>query len=129
MRTRPLREIFTAVAALVICLVCMTVGTWIFLRLSGARDEFRLLRDAARDTASPGQSPPSRALDPDVLMAAWSLPVMLGILGGAAVCTGLWTGAMSRSKVALIATVGIIPLYVISFTTGLSWSNVTWAGL
>jgi hypothetical protein len=62
-------------------------------------------------------------------MAAWSLPVMLGILGGAAVCTGLWTGAMSRSKVALIATVGIIPLYVISFTTGLSWSNVTWAGL
>lgn len=129
MTSRQLREIVTAVGALIICVACITIGTWIFLRVSGAGEELRRLQNAAAATPPSGAHSAGPAVDVEAMMAAWSLPVMLGVLGSAALCTGVWVGVMSRSRVSLIAIVGIMPLYVIAFATGLNRFNLIWAGL
>lgn len=124
MRTGVLRDVSAAIGAVAVCLACLAVGTWIFLQLSGAGDEFRALQQA------PAGSPTLEGIDLEVMMARWSLPVMLGVSGGAALCTGLVAGFFSRRRTLVgIVLVGIVPLYVIAFATGLRGSNLLWATL
>jgi len=85
-RTDPLPEFGVAIGV-AICVSALVIGTWVFLRLSGAGDELRAMQEAASDPG--GLRNVARGFgDSERLMAAWSVPVMLGALGVSASVTG-----------------------------------------
>jgi hypothetical protein len=123
-----LREFAVAIGAVAICVSTLVIGTWVFLRLSAAGDELRAVQEGA---SGPGglRTVAGGFGDPEKIMAAWSVPVMLGVLGASAIVTGLWAGMMSRRRPGLVALIGIAPLYVIAFAASPRWSSVGWAVL
>jgi len=123
-----LREFAIAIGAVAICVVTVVVGTWMFLRFSGAGDELRAVQEAASDPD--GLRNAARRLgDPERIMAAWSVPVMFAVLGISAAVTGVWAGMTSTRRPGLMALIGIAPLYLMSFAASFRWSSVGWAVL
>lgn len=113
----PWRIVVAIVAALCACLTCLIVGAWLVLRMSGAREEFTsiLNRGVRLDALSSAD-----------LLERLYVPVMLGVQGCSAIVSGLCVGLIAGRKSAGAAIVGIAPLYLITFATGLTTENVIW---
>lgn len=111
------RIVIAILVATCACFLCLVVGTWLVLQVSGAREEFTtIVNGGFRMDASGSLEMVERLYLP-----------MLGVQGCAAIVSGLCVGLVAGRKSASAAIIGISPLYVLTFATGLTTKNAVWA--
>jgi hypothetical protein len=121
---RPWRVVVAIIAANCVCLTCIVVGVWFVLRWSGAGETFTTIAAAGFAVEHGGRFVAS---DPWATMERLYLPLMAGVQGSAAIAGGLALGFVAGRRSAAAAVIGIVPLYVNTFASGLTAENTIWA--
>jgi hypothetical protein len=117
------RLVIAILSANLVSVIGIVVGAWLVLRLSGAGDEFRRIVEAGFSVDHGRQL---AASDPWAMLQGLYLPLTAGVLGSAAIASGLCIGLIAGRRAAVGAALGIFPLYVVTFANGPSAESTVW---
>ncbi|HTM25441.1 MAG TPA: hypothetical protein VL225_09635 [Vicinamibacterales bacterium] len=120
----PWRVVVAIVAANSVCLACIVVGVWVVLHWTGADETLTTIAAAGFGSE---HVRPSVVFDPWATLDRLYIPIMAGVQGLASIASGSTVGLIAGRRFAAGAVIGIVPLYVNTFSKGPAMESIAWA--